>query len=216
MSEKKALTLRERLSAPLTWHIAGFSVLLIVVVVLAVRFAMDWAAISSSSADALASKQVELKALDMQTAPLRGLDKRVAETRSLIKTFYDDRIPAHFSEFASRIGDLQVKSGVRMSRLQYSQGKPGSELTEIFLDANITGDYPQMMHFINSLERDKNFFVVKQMALTGQQGGVVNLRLQVSTWMRNAAAAASGIPRANPGNTQPENAQPATAAPEGE
>ncbi len=216
MSEKKNLTLRERLASPLTWHIAGFSVLLIVVVVLAVRFAMDWAAISSSSADALASKQVELKALDMQTAPLRGLDKRVAETRAQIKTFYADRIPANYSSFASRFGDLQVKSGVRLSRLQYSQGKPGNELTEIFLDASITGDYPQMMHFVNSLERDQNFFVVKQMALTGQQGGVVNLRLQVSTWMRNAAAAASGIPRANPSNAQPENAKPATAAPEGE
>ena len=92
-----------------------------------------------------------------------------------------------------------------MSRLQYSQGKPGPDLTEIFLDANITGDYPQIMHFVNSLERDKIFFVVKQMALTGQQGGVVNLRLQVSTWMRNAAAAASGLPQANPGNKQPEN-----------
>jgi hypothetical protein len=215
MSEKKNITLRERLSSPLTWHVAGFSVLLIILVVLAVRFALDWAAISSSSADALASKQVELKALDMQTAPLRGLDKRVADTRDLIKAFYANRIPAHFSEFASRIGDLQVKSGVRMSRLQYSQGKPGSELTEIFLDASITGEYPEIMHFINSLERDKNFFVVKQMALTGQQGGVVNLRLEVSTWMRNAAAAASGIPRAN-SNTQPENAQPAAAAPEGE
>jgi hypothetical protein len=45
---------------------------------------------------------------------------------------------------------------------------------------------------------------------------VVNLRLQVSTWMRNAAAAASGIPQANPGNKQPENSRPATAAPEGE
>ena len=103
-----------------------------------------------------------------------------------------------------------------MSRLQYSRASRAPNSTEIFLDANITGDYPQMMHFINSLERDKNFFVVKQMALTGQQGGVVNLRLQVSTWMRNAAAAASGIPRANPGNTQPENARPAAAAPEGE
>ena len=43
------------------------------------------------------AKQVELKALEMQTAPLRGLDKRVAETRDQIKSFYSDRIPAHYS-----------------------------------------------------------------------------------------------------------------------
>jgi hypothetical protein len=32
------------------------------------------------------------------------------------------------------------------------------------------------------------------MALTGQQGGLVNLRLRVSTWLRPADAAASGLP----------------------
>lgn len=215
MSEKTKMTLRERLASPLTWHVAGFSVLLIVLIVLAARFGLDWAAISSSSSDAFTSKQVELKAMEMQTAPLRGLDKRVALSRDQIRTFYTDRIPANYSSFATRIGDLQVKSGVRFTRIGYSQGKPGPDLTEIFLDANIIGEYPQIMHFINSLERDKIFFVVRQMNLTGQQGGLVNLRLQVSTWMRNAAAAASGLPKA--GSTQqPANAAPSEAAPAGE
>jgi type IV pilus assembly protein PilO len=219
MSEAPTITWRERFSSPLTWHVIGFSVLLIVLVVLATRFAMDWAAISSGSADALSSRQVELKAMEMQTAPLRGLDKRVGESRDQIKAFYADRIPANYSSFATRIGDLQVKSGARATRTSYTQGKPGPDLTEIFLDANITGEYPQIMHFVNSLERDKIFFAVKQMALTGQQGGLVNLRLQVSTWMRNAAAAASGLPQANT-SKQPENPQPAaapaSATPEGE
>jgi len=211
MTEKTTITWRERLAAPLTWHVVGFSVLLVTLIVLATRFALDWAAIRSSSSDAFASKQVELKAMEIQTAPLRGLDKRVAETRDQIKTFYTDRIPANYSSFASRISELQIKSGVRMTRINYTQGKPGPDLTEIFADASITGDYAQIMHFANSLERDKIFFVVKQMALTGQQGGLVNLRLQVSTSMRNAAAAASGLPQAPP----PGKAQPATAAPAG-
>ena len=216
MSDKPTtITWRERLSSPLTWHAAGAGVLLIILIVLAVRFGMDWAAIRSNSADALASKQVELKALAMQAAPLRGLDKRVVESRDQINMFYADRIPANYSSFATRFGELEVKSGVRQSRLSYSQGKPGPDLTEIFLDSNITGDYPQIMHFVNSLERDKTFFVVKQMALTGQQGGMVNLRLQVSTWMRNAAAAASGLPHANT-TAQPANTPPAAAPGEGE
>ena len=214
MSDSKTITWRERMASPLTWHVAGAGILLIVLIVLATRFALDWAAISSSSADALSGKQVELKALDMQTAPLRGLDKRVVESREQIKHFYADRIPAYFSSFASRIGELQVSSGVRMSRLNYTQGKPGPELTEIFLDASITGEYPQIMHFVNALERDKTFFVVRQMSLTGQQGGLVNLRLQVSSWLQNSAAAASGLPQAN-STTEPKAAQPA-GAPEGE
>ncbi len=218
MIEKSNISWRERLASPLTWHIAGASVLLVVLIVLAIRFAFDWAAVSSSSSDALAGKQVELKAMELQTAPLRGLDKRVAETRDQIRRFYDERIPANYSSFSARIGELSVKSGVRMTRVSYSQGKPGPDLTEIFLDANIIGDYPQIMHFVNALERDKNFFAVKQMALTGQQGGLVNLRLQVSTWMRNAAAAASGLPQATqpPASATPAATAPAAASGQGE
>jgi hypothetical protein len=201
---------RERLASPLTWHYAGFAVLLILIIVLAVRFGMDWAAISTRTTDALAGKQVELKALDMQTAPLRGLDKRVVLTRDQIKDFYANRIPANYSSFATRIGELQVKSGVHLSRLTYTQGKPGANLTEVSLDAGISGDYPQIMHFVNSLERDKTFFVIRAMSLTGQQGGLVNLRLRVSTWLRPDAAAASGLPQTSAAN------EPAAAAPESE
>ncbi len=211
MSEKSKVTWRERLASPLTWHMAGFAVLLIVLVVLATRFAFDWIAISSSSSEAYASKQVEVKAMEMQTAPLRGLDKRVAETRDQVKTFYSERLPVNYSSFAIPFGDLQVKSGVHVARIGYSQGKPGPDLTEIFIDSSLIGDYPQIMRFVNSLERSKIFFAVRQMNLTGQQGGLVNLRLQVSTCMLNDAAAASGLPKANP-NGAPRGAQPSPNA----
>jgi hypothetical protein len=89
---------------------------------------------------------------------------------------------------------LQVKSGVRLSRLQYAQGLPGAKLTEISMDAGISGEYPQIMRFVNSLERDKTFFVIRAMALTGQQGGTVNLRLRVSTWLRPADVP-TGLPQ---------------------
>ena len=197
MSERKTDAWRERLASPLTWHYVGFAVLLVLVIALATRFALDWAATSSRTTDALAGKQVQLKAMDLQTAPLRGLDKRVALTRDEIRLFYAKRIPANYSSIASQIGELAVKSGVRLSRVTYAQGAAGSELTEISLDAGISGDYPQIMRFVNSLERNKAFFVVRAMSLTGQQGGLVNLRLRVSTWLRPADAAASGLPQAD-------------------
>ena len=153
---------------------------------------MDWVATNGRSTDALAGKQVELKALDLQTAPLRGLDKRVEDSREKIRAFNDKRIPANYSSIASRIGELQVKSGVRLSRVQYTQGPPGQDLTEISMDAGISGAYPEIMRFVNSLERDQTFFVIRAMALTGQQGGLVNLRLRVSTWLR-AADVPSGL-----------------------
>lgn len=209
MSTKPASLWRERLSSPLTWHYAGFAVLLLVAIGLAVRLGLDWAATNSRSTDALAGKQVELKARELQTAPLRGLDKRVAASREAIQAFYQKRIPPNYSSISMRVGELEVKSGARLSRVQYTQGPAGEDLTEISLDCGISGTYPDIMHFINSLERDQNFFVIRAMALTGQQGGLVNLRLRVSTWLRPADAAASGLA---PTPKLDENGQPSEPA----
>ena len=83
---------------------------------------------------------------------------------------------------------------MRQSRAQYTQAPRGTDLTEISIDAGISGAYPDIMRFVNSLERDQMFFVIRGMQLTGQQGGVVILRLRVSSWMRAEDAAASGLP----------------------
>lgn len=215
MSDRKATVWRERLSSPLTWHYAGFAVLLALTIAMSVRLALDWAAIDRHAEQLLAGKQIELTALEHETAPLRGLDAKVAKTREELREFYDKRIPPNYSSIASQIGDLEVKSGVRLTRVQYTQGPPGAYLTEISMDAGISGEYPQIMKFINSLERDQMFFVIRAMSLTGQNGGLVNLRLNVSTWLRPADAAASGLPatpedKASPNGVSTPAAGPAT------
>jgi len=159
---------RERLASPLTWHYVAFTVLLVAVIGLSIRFGLDWAATSTSSTDALAGKQVQLKALDLETAPLRGLDKRVDDSRAQMQAFYSKRIPPNYSSIANRVGELALKGPVRLTRMNYTQGPPGADFTEISLDAGITGDYPQIMRFVNGL--------------------------RVSTWLRPADAEASGLP----------------------
>jgi hypothetical protein len=193
MSEQPS-ALRERLSSPLTWHYAGFAALLVLAIGMGIRMGLDWVAIDSSAEQTVAGKQVQLHAMELATQPLHGLDKRVAQTREELRNFFQKRIPPSYSSISSRFGDLAVKSGVRLSRVQYTQGPPGPDLTEISMDAGISGEYPQIMHFINGLERDQVFFVIRAMTLTGQQGGLVNLRLRVSTWLRPADALASGLP----------------------
>jgi Tfp pilus assembly protein PilO len=175
---------RERLTSPLTWHYAAFVVLLAAIIVLSIRFGLDWSATSGSSTGALASRQVQLRALEKGIAPLRGLEKRVEDSRAQMRAFYSKRIPPNYSSIAARIGELALKGPVRLTRVQYTQGAAGIDLTEISLDATITGEYQQIMRFINSMERDQTFFVIRGMQLTGQQGGLVSLRLKVSTWLR--------------------------------
>lgn len=210
-------TWRERLASPLTWHVAGFVLLLALAIALGVRLGFDWAAMDSHSSEVLADKQIQLRALELQTAPLRGLDQRVEKTRKQLEDFYQKRIPPNYSSIDARIAELQVASGVRLTRVQYTQGAPGNGLTEITLDAGISGNYPAIMRFINSLERDPMFFIIRGMALTGQQAGLVNLRLRVSTWLRPADAAASGLPPTQPETPlQDQKAPTAPASKEGE
>lgn len=194
MSTGPAPTVGERLRSPLTWHFVVFGLLLALAIGLCVRLGMDWAATDTHSADALMGKQVQLRQLNLQTAPLRGLDTSVEKTRNQLKTFFDERIPANYSAIESSMTNLEVKSGVRLSRVQYTQGKPGQDLTPITMDAAISGDYASIMHFVNSIERAKTFYIIEEMGLTGEQNGQVNLRLRVTTWLRPAAAAASGLP----------------------
>ena len=181
---------RERLASPLTWHFVGFAVLARArhraVHPAGARLGRDGQPLS----DVLAGKQIELRALEIQTAPLRGLDQargKDARGRCWRSTRSAFRPTTPRSRAAS--ANWQVASGVRLSRVQYTQGAPGSDLTEISMDAGISGEYPAIMRFINSMERDQTFFIIRAMSLTGQQGGLVNLRLRVSTWLRPADAA---------------------------
>jgi type IV pilus assembly protein PilO len=207
MTPQKTVSTRERLSSPLTWHYAGVVVLGLVVLGLAIRLGLDWSATNASSSNALLNRQIELKTLELQTAPLRGLDQRVVDSHKQIQSFYADRIPANYSSIAVQLGDLSVKSGVHISGVQYTQGASSVDLTEISLDARISGEYSQIMHFVNGLERSKTFFIIRAMAFTGQQGGLVNLRLRVSTWLRpsDVPAGLPPTPAEPPANAAPTN-----------
>jgi len=77
---------------------------------------------------------------------------------------------------------------------------PGAagELTEARMDASLSGDYRPLVLFVNSLERDKMFFVITGVTLTGQQSGTVGLRVRLTSYLRspvgteNAEAGSSG------------------------
>jgi Tfp pilus assembly protein PilO len=208
MTNGPAPTLGERLRSPLTWHFLFFGLLLALAAGLCVRLGMDWTATNTHAFDVLAVKQVQLKQMKLQMAPLMGLDQTVANTREQLKQFFDDRIPANYSAIESSMQSLEVKSGVRLSRVQYSQGKPDQDLTPIIIDAAISGNYPSIMRFVNGIERAQTFFIIQDMALAGEQNGLVNLRIHVITWLRPAAAAASGLPMTAGNNNAPAEPSP--------
>jgi len=204
---------RERLFSPVGLHAVGFGVLAVATIALGARVGLDWRAISAGNREEVEGKKAELRALMIQTAPLRGLSTKVDESRAQIDQFYAKRIPPSYSAILETLGQIKAKGPVQLSRAGYTQAPGSGDLTEIRIDAGLSGDYAGIMRFVNGLERSQTFFVIRAMALTGQQSGTVNLRLQVSTWLRPADAAASGLPVEGAPGTQPPVAPEKEAGP---
>jgi len=62
------------------------------------------------------------------------------------------------------------------------------QLTEVQMDARLSGEYRGLVEFVNGLERDKVFFVVNGVTLTGQESGRVNLRIKLTTYLRGLSS----------------------------
>jgi hypothetical protein len=195
---------REWLNA-VNLHWAGVSILALISLYLLVQMGLAWKLANSQNAEALAQQQIQLKAAEIAAKPLEGLDVKLAEASAESDKFYDDRLPMSYSQIAGELGALKGKSNVRLSRVNYTQPAPATsngkkategpggtvvpstgkdQLTEVLMDASLTGDYRSLVQFINGLERDKVFFLINGITLTGQQTGQVSLRIRIATFLR--------------------------------
>jgi type IV pilus assembly protein PilO len=135
---------------------------------------------------ALEQAQDELQIKTREVEPLRGMDQKLKRTDQDLSVFYRNRLPSKDSAIAAELGKLAAKNGVRISGAKYDlkdSGLPG--LTRVSMDAALEGEYVNTVKFINSLERDKMFFVVNSIALGQQQGGAVRLQLKLETYLKS-------------------------------
>ncbi len=205
------VNLRERTQGLLNavnLHWAGVAALVLLNLYLLVQMGLAWKLSNSQNAEALAQQQIQLKSAEIAAKPLEGLDVKLASASEKADGFYQERLPVSYSEIASELGELRKASKVHLSRVNYSQpaaanGKkapegPGgtlvpssgkNQLTEVLMDASLTGDYRSLVTFINGLERDKVFFLIDGITLTGQQSGQVSLRIRTTTFLRGYVGA---------------------------
>ena len=192
-SRPKAITLnvRERTRGwlnPLNIHWAAVALLALVNVYLLIHMGFAYQKAKSQDADAVARQQVDLKTAEIAEKPLEGLDAKLHTASADADGFYLDRLPATYSEVATELGVLAKKQNVRLTRVQYAQsavtGEAAGQLTEVRMDASLSGDYRALVIFLNGLERDKVFFLISGLTLTGQQTGRVNLRIRLETYIR--------------------------------
>jgi type IV pilus assembly protein PilO len=178
-----------KLATLLNLHIAGVVVLGLISLYLLVNMAFVWRSANSENAQALADQTVVMKTAEIARQPLEGLDEKLAQATKDSDKFYKQRLPFSISEVVGELGALTKKQGVRLTRANYAyapvlEGTAG-ELTEARIDASFSGDYRPLVLFVNALERDKMFFLITGVTLTGQQSGTVGLRLRLTTYLRS-------------------------------
>jgi type IV pilus assembly protein PilO len=172
----------------LNLHFAGVALLVLVNLYLLVHMAFAWNTANSQNETALEQQTVAMKTAEIAKKPLEGLDAKLALATTDSNKFYEQRLPFAISQVAGELGGLTKKQGVKLTRLGYvyapvMAGSAGA-LTEVRMDASLSGDYRPLVLFINSLERDKMFFLIDGVTLTGQQSGTVGLRLRLTTYLR--------------------------------
>ena len=77
------------------------------------------------------------------------------------------------------------QNGVRIGQIR-SKAKDTDPigLRPVEIDADFSGDYLQLVRFINALERDPLFFIINSVELGGEQAGVVRLQLKLETYQK--------------------------------
>jgi len=184
------LTARARaLMTALNLHLAGVAALVLLDLYLIVHVIFLWQGLNANNAEALDQQRVQLIAAQISAKPLRGLDTKLVQSTHDANAFYETRLPYADSQVLAEIGVLTRKAGVRWTHAQYSynpQLSGNDSLSQMSIDASVSGDYRPIVEFINAVERDKLFFVINGINLTGQQTGQVNLRIRLTTYLRPA------------------------------
>lgn len=186
----------------LNLHFVALGLVLAGVIFIGVRFAMAWSAIRAAESNEFTQEEVRYGVLQGQMKRLNGLPQKVDAANQEAQKFYDARVAPNYSTVIAELDGTAERDHVRLTRSAFAQAPAIPGLTEVRIDAGLSGPYTEMMHFINDIERDKNhvFFLIDGVTFTGQQGGLVNLRMRLTTYLRSNAAdmpQATNLPAAN-------------------
>jgi type IV pilus assembly protein PilO len=173
----------------LNLHLAVLGVVVALDIFIGVRFALAWQAIRSDQSSGFVQQQLRYGQLRAQMLHLNGLPQKVDAADADAQTFYESRIAPNYSTMLAQLMGTAEKDHVQLSRSGYAQETAIPGLTQVSIDAGLSGQYTDMVHFINDVERDKDhvFFLIDGITLTGEQGGLVNLRLRLKTYLRSDA-----------------------------
>jgi Tfp pilus assembly protein PilO len=97
-----------------------------------------------------------------------------------------------YSAVSAELSSLAAKSGLRLAGRNFNlKTVKGRDLTELNIDAQVTGDYHGVVRFLNGLQRSTNFYAVEGLSARSSaqaQGpkGALHVTVHLKTYFRAA------------------------------
>jgi Tfp pilus assembly protein PilO len=137
---------------------------------------------------AMSELRADLQRKTRDAQPLIGLDKKIVLAKSQITQFYHDRFASTDSDLATALGKLASQNGVRILQVKYKQEDvTGAGVIPVDIEGTFSGDYLQLIKFINAVERSKQFFTVDSVDLAGETTGTVKLDVKMHSFLHAGA-----------------------------
>jgi hypothetical protein len=132
------------------------------------------------------SLAAQLTQKNREVQPLRGMDQKVELAKKQIPQFYTERFAARDSDLAEDLGKIATENGVRILQAKYKQ-EPAetASIVPVEIQGDFSGDYLQLVRFINSLERSKMFITVDGIDLASEGAGPVRLQVTMHSFLRS-------------------------------
>ena len=125
----------------------------------------------------------------LQVNKVGDIDQKIAAASQQIAGFYQSRIPTRDSAISDSLGKMAAESGVKLDQVRYSPKETvPAGLRPVEIEANLSGQYPQLARFLNAVERNQPvFFIVDSIQLGGEQNAGVRLQVKLRTFVRAGA-----------------------------
>ena len=154
--------------------------------------------LSSAPPISQAQRAQEVRQLQLLQAEIdRGREIRtdIPNIQKDCVLFENSLFPASsgYSSVNSELDEIARKSGIRLDAVTSKQVEIDSrKMTEVAMEATVSGDYKKIIQFLNGVQRSKNVYAIDSLTLasdTANQSpaGFIKVAVHLRTYFRTAA-----------------------------
>ncbi len=133
----------------------------------------------------IAKQTALLKLLTADVKRARDIQQAMPTTKADCERFENSLPPtgSGYSVISAELEDVGRKAGLQIGSLSFHPKElAGNGITEVVLDASVSGNYKSVVEFLNGLQRSKNHYIVDALSLANDrsaQGGSADVRVDL-------------------------------------